>query len=523
MRRISKKTLWIFWVIVLLLLIPIGSLLIDDPVRRYTIAQVNSRLDGYRVSVDDFDFNPFNLGLLVDNLKVVQLSHPDPPVLAMEELYFRLHWRELLSGRIVAVCEMVRPALHINLVQLREERRDKRDLTEKGWQEALHEFYPLEINRLEINDGEFTYIDTDPDRPVTVSGIRGAATNIRNIHDPEQPYPSPFQVNAVLFDSGQLEMEGRANFLAEPYPGVTGGFQLNNAPLGYLEPVLNRLGVFLESGIFSSTGSLEYSPEIHDLRIKTLNISDLKVDYVHGGSPSEPEKQAPEAGEESVPFRYIIENINIEGEAGFVNKTVSPDYRLYISGAALDIRGLSDRFRTGEAEVSLTGKFMDNGDTQITGTFAELDARPEFSLMIKIVGARLKSLNNLLRAYGNFDVAEGSMTIYSDITVSRGRIDGFLKPFFADVEIYEGDQEKRKDLLQKMYEGFLEAMANLLENEPKPLATLVDLSGPLENPETSSTLEIILFMIRNAFFDAILPGFQERFQPSGTESDTEQG
>jgi len=48
----------------------------------------------------------------------------------------------------------------------------------------------------------------------------------------------------------------------------------------------------------------------------------------------------------------------------------------------------------------------------------------------------------------------------------------------------------------------------VLRNQPRDqLATEVSLSGPLENPH-SSTLEIVLKLVQNAFFKAILPGFK---------------
>lgn len=505
-----KLVKWMAGISALLLILMLGTLFIDEPIRRYTLKQVNSRLDGYLVTVADFDFNPFNLGLLVDGLLVTRATHPEAPILELETLYFRLHWRELLAGEIVAVCELIRPRLHLNLQQLQEEHRDQRPVTDKGWQAALKEFYPLEINRLAIMDGEVVYIDNAEARPLKIAGIQIKANNIRNLRHPEQPYPSPFQAKAVLFDSGRLEVEGKANFLAAPYPGVAGNYHLRNMPLGYLKPVLAHWGIKLTAGEFNSAGRVEYSPAIHELQVRNFDISGLQVDYLHQpASPAKPSAETEaEAGEQKVPFRFLVDRLHIDGEAGFVNEFTSPAYRLYFSQAELKITGLADQFRTGEAAIEMRGKFMDSGDTLLTGTFRQVDSSPDFALMIKIVGARLPALNDLFQAYADFDVAAGSLTIYADLKVAGGRIKGFLKPFFANVDIYDDDQDKRQSLLQKMYEGFMEALANLLENEPREIATKIDLSGPLQKPE-ASTLQTLLYLIENAFFEAILPGFSE--------------
>ena len=51
-------------------------------------------------------------------------------------------------------------------------------------------------------------------------------------------------------------------------------------------------------------------------------------------------------------------------------------------------------------------------------------------------------------------------------------------------------------------------VASLLENRREEVATKADISGPVENPN-SSTWQVIGRLIENAFFRAILPGFDE--------------
>ena len=60
-----------------------------------------------------------------------------------------------------------------------------------------------------------------------------------------------------------------------------------------------------------------------------------------------------------------------------------------------------------------------------------------------------------------------------------------------------------------MYEMLVGGVANLLENRPRgEVATKADIAGPVESPKTS-TLQIIGQLIKNAFFKAILPGFEQ--------------
>ncbi len=91
------------------------------------------------------------------------------------------------------------------------------------------------------------------------------------------------------------------------------------------------------------------------------------------------------------------------------------------------------------------------------------------------------------------------------------RIDGYLKPLFAEVQVYDPKQDKDKPILKKLYEKVVGGVAHVLENRRGEDATVADLSGPLSQPETS-TWEIVGNLVKNAFVKAILPGFQKEFE-----------
>ena len=48
----------------------------------------------------------------------------------------------------------------------------------------------------------------------------------------------------------------------------------------------------------------------------------------------------------------------------------------------------------------------------------------------------------------------------------------------------------------------------MLKNTPRgEVATKADVSGPVENPQ-ASTWEMVMTLMKNAFFDAVLPGLE---------------
>ena len=76
------------------------------------------------------------------------------------------------------------------------------------------------------------------------------------------------------------------------------------------------------------------------------------------------------------------------------------------------------------------------------------------------------------------------------------------------MKVYDQRQDGEKSLFRKLYEGLVGGIAGLLQNRPREeVATQTSISGDIEAPETS-TLETVLRLIQNAFFKAILPGFE---------------
>ena len=204
-----------------------------------------------------------------------------------------------------------------------------------------------------------------------------------------------------------------------------------------------------------------------------------------------------------------------DSDLGFVDRSGTNPYRLFLTGTDLDVTNLSAGFVEGPAKAKLSGQFMGNAATSASGTFRADPAGPDFNLAVKVEGGRLPSVNDFLRNYGKFDVVDGSFSIYTEITVKNGRITGYVKPLFKDVDVYDSKQDKHKPVLKKLYEKVVGGLSHILENKPRDqVATVVDISGTIENPKTS-TWRTIVRLVSNAFVKAILPGFQREYDAAG--------
>ena len=154
---------------------------------------------------------------------------------------------------------------------------------------------------------------------------------------------------------------------------------------------------------------------------------------------------------------------------------------------------------------------MGTGAARASGTLRkESSAGPDFDLDAAIEDTPVTALNDLFRSYGKFDVSAGIFSFYSELKVARGHIDGYVKPLFRDMKVYDRRQDAEKSLFKKLYEKIVGGVAALLENrKTDEVATKADISGPVGNAG-ASTLQVIGRLIENAFFRAILPGFEEQ-------------
>jgi uncharacterized protein involved in outer membrane biogenesis len=148
---------WLLGIIAGLIIIVIGvGLFIDEPLRGYIERQLNNNLKGYKVHLGKLDLHPLRFSIDLINVAITQEANPEPPIVYVPRIHASLHWRALLSARVVSDVLVEHPKVHINLKQIREEAADDVPLQERGWQEALQGVFPLKMDALQVVDGEVT-------------------------------------------------------------------------------------------------------------------------------------------------------------------------------------------------------------------------------------------------------------------------------------------------------------------------------------------------------------------------------
>lgn len=511
---------WLKWtgilVVVLLVLAVIVASFMDEPVRGYVERQVNRQLKGYSLHIGKLDLHPLSLSLDLENVRFIQNRNPEPPMAQVPKWHASVQWGQLVKGKLVSDHVIERPVAYVTRPQAKSELRDPR---QSVWQDALRKLFPMEINALKVENAEVTYFDHPKARPLELTDVQFQAGNISN-RSPEQDYPSTIHLDAQLFKKGHITVDGTANFLAKPYLGVNVDFKLDGVPVENLIGVTGRYNLVLRGGVLKAEGRTEYSPWRQTADIRDFLLDGVKGDYVYRRHPKDEARRvelvetAKEIKKESMLVVTVQHGKVLHSDLGFVNQSAKPEYRVFITDVNAEVDHFSSelkRLEGGDAAIKVTGQFMGTGQTVVAGIFRPEKPDPDFDLDVRIVKTQLRSFNDVLRAYADVDVSKGSFSFFSQLSIKHGRINGYVKPMFNDVKVYDPAQDADKAWTKKVYEAVIGGVADLLKNEERQqIAAESGVTGPVPSPK-ANTWQIVGTLIQNAFFKAILPGLEKEY------------
>jgi hypothetical protein len=492
---------------------------VDEPLRRQLEHRINASLDGYTGTIGRAHLHVFGLSLDLYDVTVVQNALPDSPVIYIPRWTTSVQWRALLTGAVVADVRFERPAFYATLGQAATEASDATPVTDRGWQDAVTAVYPLEINRFRIVGGSLAYFDTGRP-PVRLARFSLEAENIRNVRSVPGRYPSPVTFDGTLADGARLALAGRADFLAEPHATVRGAFSLRGLTLAPLAPALRHLDLSVTGGRLGARGHVEYTAKQTRLALDRLTVASPRIDYVRRGP--EQDRAVAQATRETTTAkdrprtRVDITQADVtKATLGLVDTASTPPYRVTLEDVDAHVRQFSNERAARRGSAYLQGRLTRPGWVKIDTDFAPGASRPDFRMNLRLEDLDLPALNDYLRAQAGFDVVAGRLSVYSEIAVRDGSVTGYVKPLFYDVSVYDWNQDREKPPLRQLYEAAVGAAASVLTNHQREnVATITDLSGPVESPDTD-TWQIIGGLLQNAFVKSILPGLEPHGNGAG--------
>jgi hypothetical protein len=513
----SRRWRWTLGALALLIVLVIaGPILAERPLRRVAERQVNACVEGYTAQIGGLDVRPLTLSVHLRDLYIAQDANPDPPLVRIPRVSTDLRLAPLLLGRLVASVLVVEAQVDASRAQVVRAMESAsvvmKDCTLRKMLDVVHA-----IDLFRLRDATVDYVDHAGARPLTVRALNVDVRDIRLEGSGPDVGPSPLTVEAVVFDDGRLRVDGAADLLREPYPAFKGRLEVAGVALDRLGSLAAPYGLDVSRGTLGFAGGVEYSPDVKVVDLEYVSMDGLQADYVYrkvsGQAVKETVKEAADKAQQVINaprVRLAARRISLEDATlGFVNEDAQPRYRVYLSDIDAQMENFSNQLTEGTMTARVTARFMGSGETAITATIRPEADGPDFDLSTRIEQLDVRRLNDLLRAHGKIDVASGLVSVYSELHVKNGRVDGYVKPLIRDLKVYEPRQDREKSVGQKLKEKAANIVSKLLRNRPhQDIATVAPIAGPLENPK-ADTWATMVNLVQNAFFRAILPGFVE--------------
>lgn len=201
-----------------------------------------------------------------------------------------------------------------------------------------------------------------------------------------------------------------------------------------------------------------------------------------------------------------------DGRVHFRAFDTDPPVDVYLSrveGVVENLTNIHDDVTPLFSTVRARAVAMDEAPFDLTMRLDPLSYRPSFELAARLVDLDVTRTNSLAHAYGGVDFHKGRFDLVVEIDASDGSLQGYVKPIFRDLEVFDFSEDVRGgDVLGAFWEALVGGVKDLLKNQPRDqLATVIPLEGDLRDPE-SDLLAIVGNVLRNAFVRAYLPRFE---------------
>lgn len=194
----------------------------------------------------------------------------------------------------------------------------------------------------------------------------------------------------------------------------------------------------------------------------------------------------------------------IDGELHYIDKNTSPNVHINminIMATGTNLANVEDRKEPLFARLNGSGDFC--GGTFLLNTkFDAIAKRPTFDLNSQMKGLNLVLMNDVLRAYGNFDVKKGDFNLDVAFTAKNGKFDGYITPTITHLDVVQWNKAEG-NIRQILWETLIGFGAKILQDRKTgELAIRIPVSGTFRHPHFY-TWSAIGYLLRNAFLQAI--------------------
>ncbi|MGB3527423.1 MAG: DUF748 domain-containing protein [Flavobacteriales bacterium] len=292
---------------------------------------------------------------------------------------------------------------------------------------------------------------------------------------------------------------------------IRGAYKLEGFYLDRKDTVTEERTPFLSAGVIDL--SVEWRALFHGSIVGELVVDTAEIRFTKEvAEPAELQKDTASFADLLHDFMPLkINRLEFHNSAvRYIDPTSSPKVDVQLSQVDLLATNLSNAM---DSTVVLPSKVVASaglygGQLTFNMGIDPLAPSPTFDMNLKLTETDLTELNEMLQAYGNVDVNQGTMSLYTEIATRNGEFTGYVKPVIKDLDVL-GPEDKNDSFFHKVYEGIVGTVGSILTNPRKEqVATKVELKGKLDDVKTSSIYAVIQ-LLRNAFIQALVPALDQ--------------
>lgn len=210
--------------------------------------------------------------------------------------------------------------------------------------------------------------------------------------------------------------------------------------------------------------------------------------------------------------RFVVR----DAELRYADPHSDPPVDLHMTDFYAEALNLSNVRSSGarlSAEIEAAGRPFGVGEFELALAFDPAAEDLRLELDAEARDMPLVAWNDYFRAYGNVDVEDGKLGLYTELAIADGRVTGYVKTLLEDVEVFRfGEIEDAEEALGALWEALVAVAAEVLENQPRDrLATRVPIEGDVHGTSTE-VVPVVLSLLRNAFVEALRPALDHSIE-----------
>lgn len=272
--------------------------------------------------------------------------------------------------------------------------------------------------------------------------------------------------------------------------------------------------------------SMEWRELFHGALVGEVRVERGKLNFVKGETKEDTQTSIDrtwlEVVQDLFPFRLNRFAI-VDGELWFHDFHSEPKVDAYLTNllaVATNIYNTRDLKTDLPADFRAVGKTLGGGEVSLHVKVDPLQSEPKFDLEFALVNMDLTAMNDLLEAYGKFNVKRGNFELFAEVAGAEGKFNGYVKPLFQDLDVFEL-KDDAKNPIKLAWQAIVAGAVKLFKNHPKDqVATKIPVSGSFEKTDVDIWTTIVN-VLRNAFVEAFRARVDESinlFEDGGKKS-----